>query len=228
MANNLSNDFMVLEDASAPLYEARAYLGAFMKLLATTLFGAAMALTSVAAIADPGVTRTVQLSKVVLDTETSELTARVKGGTLCVFPSNVKVPKEKKTQDYERFDNLFTGQLKTRGISVVSTSSDMFGDADDKNKGDYLVGVVLRPSAMNLCSSVSGEKGDVAITAEWQIYDRSVGKIVETVTTSGQGVQAKFAADGQKQMFNEAFVANLSALLQKGVLQKYVQAPATQ
>jgi hypothetical protein len=185
---------------------------------------AAVATTAFAATAG---TKSVQLSKVVLDTETSELMARVKGGTLCVFPSKVKIPKEKKTQDYERFDNLFTTGMKASGYTVVSTSSEMFADGE-QDKGDYLVGVTLRPAEFNLCSSVAGEKGDMSVNAEWQVFDRAAGKVVETATTTGKGVQAKFAADGQKQILNDAFNANLAALLKTGVLRKYLAEPATQ
>jgi hypothetical protein len=200
-----------------------------MKSFRYALCGLSLVLLSpAAASSEPVGAKSVQLSKVVLDTETSEVSARVKGGTLCVFPGNVKIPKEKKTQDYERFDNLFSAELKSGGFNVISTSSEMFGDEDDKNKADYLVGVTLRPETINLCSSVKGEKGDISLIAEWQVYDRAAGKIVETVTTTGHGVQAKFAADGEKQMINNAFAANLSSLLQRGVLQKYVSAAAAQ
>lgn len=189
------------------------------------LCGASLIATSALAAGDPATAaapgaKSVQLSKVILDTETSELTARVKGGTLCVFPSNVKIPKEKKTQDYERFDNLFTTGMKARGFTVLSTSSEMFSDGDS-NKADYLIGVTLRPTVMNLCSSVNGEKGDIALNAEWQIFDRAAGKVVETVSTSGTGTQPKFAVDGQTQMLNQAFLANLTALVEKGVVGKY-------
>jgi len=174
-----------------------------------------------AAVAQPAGIKTLQLSKVVLDTETSEVVARVKGGTLCVFPSNVKLPKEKKTQDYERYDNLFSAGLKSGGFTVVSTSGDMFAAADDNNKADYLVGVTLRPLEMNLCSSIKGEKGKVSMAADWQLYDRAAGKIVETLTTTGEGALEKFASDGLDQMVNAAFAANLDALVKQGVVQKY-------
>lgn len=173
------------------------------------------------------VSRTIQLSKVVLDTETNEVVARVKGGTWCVFPSDVKLPKEKKTQDYERFDNLFTAKMKTSGFAVVSTSNDMFAGESDKNKADYLIGATMRPTAMNTCSSVKGYKGDFSVLVDWQIYDRAAGKVVETITTSGQGVQAQFSFDGEKEMINQAFAASLNALIDKGVLQKYAKSPAT-
>jgi len=192
----------------------------------TALIGATMLATPLLGQGAMAGTKSIQLSKVVLDTDTAETIARVKGGTLCVFPSNVKIPKEKKTQDYERFDNLFTAALKDVGLTVVSTSNDMFASEDDKNKADILIGVTLRPTALNLCSSVKGEKGNVSMTAIWQIYDRASGHVVETISTSGQGVVEKFASDGMQQMINESFKVNLAALMEKGVLQKYTQASA--
>ena len=194
-----------------------------MKSIGTAFCTLSLLATSIAVHAAAPGSKTVQLSKVVLDTETSELAARVKGGTLCVFPSNVKIPREKKTQDYERFDHLFTDKMKTSGFTVVSTSNDMFAADADKNKADVLVGVTIRPTAINLCSSINGQKGDMAISAEWQVYDRSAGKVVQTVTTSGSGKQEKFARDGMDQMLNQAFAANVSALIDQGVVQKYTQ-----
>ena len=99
-----------------------------MKTMVVVLCGVSLAsAASSVALAQAGAPKTVQLSKVVLDTETNQIMARVKGGTLCVFPSNVKIPKEKKTQNYERFDNLFTTVLKSGGFAVISTSNEMFG-----------------------------------------------------------------------------------------------------
>jgi hypothetical protein len=163
--------------------------------------------------------KSLQLTKVVLDTDSREFTARVKGGTWCVFPSNVKMPREKKTLDYERFDNLFANALKANGYAVVNNSADMFA-AENETKGDLLIGVNLRPSAMNVCSSVAGVKGDVTLDAEWQLFDRSAGKVVAKFTTSGQGVLDKFATDGLDQLINKAFTANLEGLLKQDAVKQ--------
>jgi hypothetical protein len=165
--------------------------------------------------------KSFQLSKVVLDTETVEPKARVKGGTLCVFPSTVKIPKSKETMKYERFDNLFSERLKSAGLTVVNNSTDLFASADNEKKADYLVGAIMRIDTINLCSSVSGEKGDASVKIEWQIYDRGAGKIVETVTTAGHGAQQKFISNGLDQMINNAFVASLGELLNGGTISKY-------
>ncbi len=121
--------------------------------------------------------QTFQLSKVVLDMETVEPKARVKGGTLCVFPSSVKLPKKKETLSYERFDNLFSERLKSAGLNVINTSSDLFTGDSDKNKADYLIGAIMRIDTINLCSSIKGEKGDAAVKIEWQVYDRATGEV---------------------------------------------------
>ena len=65
----------------------------------TALIGATMLATPLLGQGATAGTKSVQLSKVVLDTDTAETVARVKEVTLCVFPSNVKITKEKKTHD---------------------------------------------------------------------------------------------------------------------------------
>ena len=109
------------------------------------------------------------------------LEARVKGGTLCVFPSNIELPKEKKTQDFERYDRLVSDTLGTREVAVVSDSDDLFA-AESDDKGDILLGAVMAPTAINICSSVNGFKGTIDIKVEWQFYDRGSAKVVETLT----------------------------------------------
>jgi hypothetical protein len=171
--------------------------------------------------------KSFQLSKVVLDTETVEPKARVKGGTLCVFPSTVKIPKEKDTLSYERFDNLFSDRLKASGLNVVNTSTDLFATDQDKNKADYLIGAIVRIHAINLCSSVKGEKGDASVKIEWQIYDRAAGKVVDTITTDGHGVQDKFVTKGLNQIVDHAFADSLQALLNGDAVRKYATMSST-
>ncbi|MDB5673713.1 MAG: hypothetical protein JWM65_695 [Sphingomonas bacterium] len=172
-----------------------------------------------------GSPRAAQLSKVILDTETGEVQGKLKGGTLCVFPSKINLPKEKKTQDYERYDTVFSAAMKGRGFSVVTSSSDLFAGEGDKEKADFLIGAVMRPDTLNLCSSVNGEKGNITMSVDWQIYDRKAQKVVATITTTGHAVQEKFAQDGLTAMWNQAFAASLDALIDGGVVERYLGAP---
>ena len=177
---------------------------------------------------NPVPSASVQLSKVMVDTESNELKGKVKGGTLCVFPQKLKPLKEKKSGNYERYDLLFSGEMKGLGFNVVTTSADLFADDSDKNKGDFLIGAVVRPDTLNLCSSVNGEKGDLTLAVDWQIYDRATQQVVDTLTTTGHGAQDKFARDGLVQMWNAAFVENLKALVAQGVIQKHTGNPHPQ
>lgn len=177
-----------------------------------------------AALAQDGAppARNFQLSKVILDTTSKEIKGKLKGGTLCVFPSKIDplLADEKKTQDYERYDGLFAEEMKKRGFPVVATSQNMFS-SDADSKGDYLIGATLRPDTMNLCSSVNGVKGSMLIDVEWQIFDRATQKIVETVTTQGTGELLKFDRNGYDLLWNKAFASSLHALVDQGIVSKY-------
>ena len=170
--------------------------------------------------------KSLQLAKVVLDTETAPIEARVKGGTLCVFPSNIELPKEKKTQDFERYDRLVSDALGTSEVAVVSESDDLFA-AESDDKGDILLGAVMAPTAINICSSVNGFKGTIDIKVEWQFYDRGSAKVVETLTTEGSGTLAKFSNSGFEEMWDAAFVDALAKVQQAGVIDRVLAAGAT-
>jgi hypothetical protein len=197
-----------------------------MKRFWLALSGAALC-ASVPCAAQSAVapTKSVQLSKVLLDTTSTEVKGKLKGGTLCVFPSKWDFSKEKKTQDYERYDQLFSQKMKAQGYAVVTTSADLFAGQGDNDSADFLIGATVRPDTLNVCSSVKGEKGDVTLAVEWQIYDRAAKKVVASISTTGQGTQEKFSRDGLKDMWNQAFVANLTSLLDQGAVQKYTGNP---
>ncbi len=200
--------------------------GKFMKALLFALCGGLLLAASPCAAQVAAVpVRSLQLSKVILDTETDEVTGKLKGGTLCVFPSKLPLLKEKKTQDYERYDMVFAAELTRRGFRVVTASGDLFSGEDGKDKGDLLVGAVMRLQTLNICSSVNGEKGDVTLAIDWQIYDRATQKVVAMATTTGHAVQEKFARDRLRGMWNLAFVDSLSTLIESGAVARYAGAP---
>lgn len=166
--------------------------------------------------------KSYQLSKVLLDTASREIQGKLKGGTLCVFPSKIDplLIDEKKTQDHERYDGVFAEAMRTRGFAVVAESQNMFASVSE-DKGDYLVGATLRPDTMNICSSVNGVKGQILIDVEWQIFDRATQKVVETVTTRGTGDVLKFDRNGYDVLWNRAFASSLHALVDQGIIGKY-------
>jgi hypothetical protein len=169
--------------------------------------------------------RSIQLSKVILDTETNEIKGKLKGGTLCVFPSKLPITKEKKSENYERYDQVFSEKLRASGYNVLTTSADLFATDDDKNKADFLIGATVRPDTLSICSSVNGMKGDVTLSIEWQIYDRTAKKVVLTTSTTGHGAQEKFARDGLKGMWDQAFLEALDTLTRLDSFKAYFGGP---
>ena len=79
----------------------------------------------------------------------------------------------------------------------------------------------LAALTMNICSSVNGVKGQILIDVEWQIFDRSAQKVVETVTTRGTGDVLKFDRNGYDVLWNRAFASSLHALIDQGIIGKY-------
>ena len=163
--------------------------------------------------------KSVQLTKVRFDTETHPIKARVKGGTACVFASHIDLPQLKKTQDSERFDALFSTEMKSQGYSVVSTSGDLFAD-ESGQKGELLIGAVVEPVNINVCSSFKGMKGSIAAKVHWQVYDRASQKVVDTADTEGTGTVAAFGVNAFDEMWNLAFVEALKNLAEGPVMQK--------
>ncbi len=168
--------------------------------------------------------RTLELSKVVLDTETNRIKARVKGGTLCVFPSHIELPAEKKTQDQERYDGLVARALNDRGVSLITKANDLFA-TESAAKGDVLLGAVMAPTAMNICSSVDGFKGTIDISVQWQLFDRAKGTVVQSVTTTGTGTLPKFSISGFEEMWDLAFVDALVKLHDQGAIRTALGEP---
>jgi hypothetical protein len=199
-----------------------------MRIVLAALAGVALfAAPVMAQDAGAAASKSLQLSKVMLDTKSAPIKGKIKGGTLCVFPSKWDPDVgQKKTEDYERYDMLFSDKLKSAGFSVVTVSSNMFATDEDKNRADYLVGATVRPDTINLCSSVKGFKGNILLAVDWQLFDRAAQKVVATVTTTGYAVQEKFENDGLTAMWNRAFTDALGALIAQGTLQPHVGGPA--
>lgn len=195
-----------------------------MKSLDSLLIASCVAVASPAFAADSAM-KSLQLSKVLLDTETIEATGKIKGGTLCVFPSKVKLDKVKKTEEYERYEVVFSAKAKGRGYKVIATSQDLFAQNDASKAGDFLIGATVRPETISICSSVDGFKGEIGLQVEWQIYDRAAQKVVETATLPGKGSLLKFSNNGYVEMWNQAFGDSLVALMKAGTLKKYTGEP---
>jgi hypothetical protein len=115
--------------------------------------------------------------------------------------------------------------MKKSGFNVVAKSSNLFEGEGSSSGPNFLVGATFRPQSVDICDSVNGQKGTIAVSVEWQIYDRSKQQVVETVTTQGSGQLLKFQPSGLMVMIDQAFSASLTALIEQGVLQKHLGNP---
>jgi hypothetical protein len=185
----------------------------------------ALAISSAEAATVP--TKSIQLSKVILNPDIAAANQQVKVGTICLFAgSPVDFGSRERTVNAERFERLFAKVVSARGFNVVAQSSNLFEDEGPGTRADFLIGVKLRPQAVNICDSVNGQKGVVTVAVEWQIFDRSKQQVVETIATQGSGQLAKFDPKGLEVMIDQGFSAAVTALIEQGMLQKHLGNPS--
>lgn len=171
-------------------------------------------------------TKAVQLSKVIINPDIPKTDQRVKVGTICLLAgSPLDFGSGERTLNYERFDRLFSATLHSRGFNAIAKSSNLFEGEGSSPSPDILIGATFRPKSVNVCDSVNGLKGTLTISVEWQIYDRSKQHVVDTVMTQGVGQLLKFEANGVNILVDQAFSAATTALIEQGVLQKYLGNP---
>lgn len=183
---------------------------------------AAPATTSAA----PASQKIVKFSKIILNPEITKENQKIKVGTICLLSGNpVNFGDDQRTLNFERFERLFSDHLKAKGFKVQATSNDLFEGDGDPNQANFLFGATLQPTNVRMCNSVNGQKGEISVSVEWQIFDRAQKKVVEVVKTSGTGSRAKFDIDGFEGMINDGFKASLDALVGQGLVAKYLGAP---
>lgn len=195
-----------------------------MKILGFSAASVLLCLATMSGAQSAGVpTKAAQLSKIVLDPDIPKENQHVKVGTICLFSGGpLDFGSGERTIDYERFERLFSAMMEKRGLNVVAKSSDMFEGEGDGPEPEFLIGATIRPQSIDICDSVNGQKGTIAVAVEWQIFDREKKRVVDVTTTHGEGKVPKFQTSGLKMMFDDAFSANLAALIDQGTLQKYL------
>lgn len=139
------------------------------------------------------------------------------------LPEQYRASRREETQEQERYDGLVARALKDRGVSLVTKANDLFA-SESAAKGDVLLGAVMEPTAINICSSVDGFKGTIDISVQWQLFDRAKGTVVQTATTRGTGTLPKFAVAGYEEMWDLAFVDALVKLHDQGVIRAALEA----
>jgi hypothetical protein len=170
--------------------------------------------------------KTVQLSKIVLKPDIPKEKQHVKVGTICLFSgAPVNFGSAERTVNYEHYERIFTSTMNKKGFKVLAKSSDLFEGEGAGAHPDFLVGATFRPTTVDICDSVDGQKGKISISIEWQIYDREKQKVVEVVTTDGTGQLLKFQQEGLAAMIDEAFSAGIGTLVDQDVIQKYLGKP---
>jgi hypothetical protein len=175
----------------------------------------------------PAHTRSLQLSRVDFNPDSSATTQRVKVGTICLFSGPaLNFGTSTRTLNSDRYERLFSETMAARHFNIVSRSASLFEGEGNASRAEFLIGGTVRVRSVDICDSYSGIKGSIVLSVEWQIYDRSRQQIVETVTTEGTGRVPTFSQNGLEEIFSQAFSSSLNALIDRNVIQQHVGNPA--
>jgi hypothetical protein len=81
-----------------------------------------------------------------------------------------------------------------------------------QNEADIVIGVGITDVKANICSSVRGAKGEVAMTLSWEIYETATKKTLNLLT-SGTAVAAEFSESGDPDIYIAAALMATNNLL---------------
>jgi S1-C subfamily serine protease len=142
----------------------------------------------------------------------------VQAGWLCVPNSKLywKRGGQVNVGDDELADVL-KQELVSAGYKVVGDPTSLF-DEQQEWKAEYLIGGVLRHTALNICYPMAGfgnftnSSGEASIEVEWQIFERRTRSVVFSAVTGGT---AKTSSGPQMglQAYYDAFAKSVRSLL---------------
>lgn len=173
--------------------------------------------------------KTVQLSKALLDKDAGPIKGDMRGGLWCISRGPFKWnPNGGDILNYEKYDRLFQKELERDGYKAISTSEDLFAQANkDADTADFLVGATVSSDTMDICSAVGPvSKGTIILNIEFKIFDASKKIVVDTVKVVGSAKYEKFQPTTPDSLMYDAFTNGVYQLAASGKLNAYLGEPA--
>lgn len=159
------------------------------------------------------VPHTIQLSQTLVDTLTEPIKVKVTSGVACDQPAEAAIGASRTTDDYARYDQLFAMRMREAGYAVLPSSRRPFVAAPGGVKADVLVGATVRPATLGLCVSPAGQKGEILLFVDWEVYDRARNRVLWRGTTRGSAAATDFSPHGLAEIWNRAFTQAIAGLL---------------
>lgn len=117
--------------------------------------------------------------------------------------SEVRWKADQAELETERFSAVFEEEARLAGFAA-SKSDDLFNTGTSASR--LQVGVIIKDMDALICSigatadSPAIYRGQLLMTAEWQVFDPAKREIVARVETSAGGEQKRFTVDGVERL----------------------------
>lgn len=121
---------------------------------------------------------------------------------------------------------IFGEELKSAGFKPDSDPGNIFAD-QQATVTDLQVGALFKSANIALCNGEFRTTNKVNLDIEWQVYSSLRREVLDTVETHEGATQTKAtgAPDVGRSVYQQAFAANVRALLSNETFRKLVTAP---
>jgi hypothetical protein len=183
-------------------------------MLGLAVYGAANAATPVVlpppvvvpALAAGVTPQQLSLSRVVVKLNDGQVWAQHGPSLACnLLTREVRWKADQSELDNERFKAVFEEEARRTGF-MGSASEDLF-DASASSSG-LKVGVIIKDMRAQICSTAETAqldatfRGQLVMTAEWQIYDPLTRGVVARIETSAGGEEKRLSTDGVERVIS--------------------------
>lgn len=93
-----------------------------------------------------------------------------------------------------KLDDMLRIKLNNAGYSLLGKAYSPFNDEFSK-QSDYLIGGKIFDVVWNDCYFMNGNKGEIYLNIEWEIYSNKTKNVILTLTTAGIYIASDFVGD---------------------------------
>jgi S1-C subfamily serine protease len=157
--------------------------------------------------------RPVAITRFVSNLRDSQQVGVARYGVVCISPIDVTWKMLK--PGFTNLRDIFGEELKIAGFKPEIDPGDLFAEKESK-ASDLEVGALVKNVDAHYCENLLGITGKLTLDVEWQVYSNLRRQVVATIETQATAQQSKSIGashDKARSLAQDAFAANVRALL---------------
>jgi S1-C subfamily serine protease len=171
------------------------------------------------------VARPVAITRLATDLRPDQQIGTALYGVICV--ERAPVTWKMLAPQFSNLRSVFGEELKAAGFTPETNPGDLFAAKEEKTT-DLEVGARVKSADAHYCENITGLKGRLTLDIQWQVYSNLRREVVATVETHATAEKSKgllASHDEARSLAQDAFAANVRALLADPQFRRIVTAP---